>query len=93
MIIENLAGRNIGDAPLSSSTRKFPLRVPYEGVFDFLRDFVTLLSRFGRAVAAWNWLNLSPTLLLDESDDHPFVSRQRSSVVSLIQGSLLDIFP
>ena len=42
MIIENLAGRNTGDALLNSSTRQFPLRVPYEGVFDFLRDFVTL---------------------------------------------------
>ena len=69
MIIENLAGRNIGDAPLSSSTRKFPLRVPYEGVFDFLRDFVTLLSRFGRAVATWNWLNLTEPYLTRTPDN------------------------
>jgi len=41
-MIENLAGRNIEDTPLNSSTRQFPLRVPYEGVFDFFKDFVTL---------------------------------------------------
>ena len=62
-MIENLAGRNIEDTPLNSSTRQFPLRVPYEGVFDFLGDFVTLLSRFGRAVATWNWSNLTEPYL------------------------------
>ena len=63
MIIENLAGRNIGDVPLNSSTRQFLLRVPYEGVFEFLRDFVTLLSHSGRAVATRNRSNLDEPYL------------------------------
>ena len=67
IITKNLAGGNLWDTSLNNSTRWFPSRVLYKGVFDLLRYFEGFLSLFCHAFAGQlprgiGQICMSPTL-------------------------------